>query len=190
MTEPSNSEAVGQTSILPPNATPLQRAIETALKVRPNPRVVRDLFDPKTCPADLLPWLAWQLGVRRWDNGWPLSVRRERVRRAAEIQRKKGTIGAVRAAVSVFGGNIAIREWWQKTPKGTPHTFDLILSLSGSNGEAPPAALIEQVIDEVRMAKPLRSHFTFALAVQSAAPIGVHAVARTVNLVRVRAVAP
>jgi len=177
-------------SLLPPNATPLQRAIETALRVRPTPRVVRDLFDPMLCPADLLPWLAWQLGVRRWDNDWPLSVRRERVRRAAEIQRKKGTIGAVRAAVSVFGGNVTIREWWQKTPKGPPHTFDMILSLSGSDGDAPPVELIEQVLDEVRMAKPLRSHFTFTLSVQSQARIGVHAVARTLNLVRLRAVAP
>lgn len=177
-------------TILPPNASPLERAIEGALQVLPVPRVVRPLFDPDTCPLDLLPWLAWQLGVRTWSNDWPESVRRERVRRAVEIQRKKGTIGAVRAAVSVFGGNISIREWWQKTPRGVPHTFEMVLTLNEVTGGAPSAEYIDQVLEEVRQAKPLRSHFTFTLGVSTAGAIGLKAVARAVTLVRLSATAP
>lgn len=178
------------TSILPPNSSRLERAIETALQVLPVPRAVRPLFDPDTCPIELLPWLAWQLGIRSWSNDWPEAVRRERVRRAVEIQRMKGTLGAVRAAVGIFGGNVSIREWWQKTPKGVPHTFDLVLTLNDLTGETPSSEYIDQVLEEVRQAKPLRSHFTFTMGLYAASPVGMAAVARVVTLVRFQATAP
>ena len=178
------------TSILPPNSRPLERAVETALQVLPVPRVVRPLFDPDTCPIEILPWLAWQLGVRTWSNDWPEVVRRERVRRAIEIQRKKGTLSAVRAAVAVFGGNVSIREWWQTTPQGIPHTFDMVLTLSEVTGTAPSVDYVNEVLEEVRQAKPLRSHFTFTMGVHSAARVGVAAVARVATLVRFDATAP
>lgn len=171
------------TSILPPNSSAFLRAMETAVKVKPVPRVVRPLFDPMTCPIALLPWLAWQLGVRTWSNDWPEMVRRRRVARAAEIARRQGTLSAVRTAVAVFGGQISIREWWQTTPRGQPHSFSLVLALAG---DAPDTELIEQVIDEVRAAKPLRSQFTFAVSTRAGGHIGVACAARPAVLLRLK----
>ena len=51
-------------SLLPPNATPLERALEdglTGLAAIDPP--VEKIWDPQTCPLPLLPWLAYgQIG--------------------------------------------------------------------------------------------------------------------------------
>ena len=47
-------------SLLPRNATGAERAIEGATaRVGAVPTPFRDLWNPDTCPAALLPWLAW-----------------------------------------------------------------------------------------------------------------------------------
>ncbi|TKA96910.1 phage tail protein I, partial [Cereibacter changlensis] len=56
------------TSILPPNATKAERAFEAALAALCDlPVPVGQLWSPETCPAALLPWLAWALSVDDWD---------------------------------------------------------------------------------------------------------------------------
>jgi phage tail P2-like protein len=44
------------------------------------------------------------------------SIKRERVRKAIAIARRKGT-ESVRSVVASFGGSVAIREWWQSEPR-------------------------------------------------------------------------
>ena len=51
-------------SLLPHNASPQERAIEAATaRLADVPVPLRDLWNPETCPAELLPWLAWAFGV-------------------------------------------------------------------------------------------------------------------------------
>jgi len=59
------------------------------------------------------------------------------------------------------GANIALREWFEQTPRGLPGTFDVVLTVSGRNGEAPTAALVADVIAEIDRTKPVRAHYTF-----------------------------
>ncbi|MCD9124037.1 phage tail protein I, partial [Cupriavidus sp. UGS-1] len=49
------------TSLLPPNATPLERNLATvgAEAIAGVPVPLRDLWNPATCPPALLPFLAW-----------------------------------------------------------------------------------------------------------------------------------
>jgi phage tail P2-like protein len=114
---------------------------------------IRDVWSPDDCPLDLLPWLAWGLSLDNWSTDWPESIKRERVRKAIAIARRKGTAGSVRSVVASFGGSVAIREWWQSEPRGLPHTFSLILNLD-SAGAPASAAFVDQVIAEVNRAKP------------------------------------
>jgi hypothetical protein len=44
-------------------------------------------------------------------------IKRERVRKAIAIARRKGTAESVRSVVASFGGSVAIREWWQSEPR-------------------------------------------------------------------------
>ena len=148
---------------MPPNASALDRAAASvavkAIDAIPLPH--RALWNPATCPPELLPWLAWAVGVEGWRRDWSEDIKRGRVRSAIDIQRAKGTLYAVRKVVESFGGQIGIREWWQQTPKGTPHTFELVLTLGDSGGLESSAHFVEDVIGEVTRAKPLRSHFIF-----------------------------
>jgi hypothetical protein len=58
---------------------------------------IRAVWSPDDCPLDLLPWLAWGLSLDNWSTDWPESIKRERVRKAIAIARRKGTaIGALR----------------------------------------------------------------------------------------------
>ncbi len=94
------------------------------------------------------------------------------------IQRRKGTANSVRMVVESFGGAVAIREWWQTEPRGQPHTFELTLTLTGTDGQTATSRFVNEVIAEVERTKPVRSHFTFTQGFQAEARIGVLAVAR------------
>ena len=60
------------TSILPPNSTAPERAIESASSfVRDLVVPIRHLWNPETCPAAFLPWLAWSWSVDSWNPDWP-----------------------------------------------------------------------------------------------------------------------
>ncbi len=166
-------------SLLPPNVTALERAIEAATsRVGELPVPLRDLINPDTCPLPLLPFLAWAVSIDAWSSDWPEAVKRTRVRRAIEIQRHKGTASSVRAVVESFGGAVALREWWQLDPPGPPHTFTLAVELSGGDGAPATAAFADAVINEVRRTKPVRSHFTFSQGLRFTGSIGLVAVAR------------
>lgn len=172
-------------SLLPPNASGLERALERAtVRLGDVPTPLRDLWNPDTCPAELLPYLAWALSIDSWSSDWPEAVKRARVRQALGIQRRKGTARSVRDVVEAFGGAVAIREWFEMMPPGAPHTFELTLSLNGVVGEAATADYVDAVIAEVARTKPVRSHFTFAQALSATGGFGAIAAARPATFTR------
>lgn len=172
-------------SLLPPNASQLDRAVEKLIAEQCGAigQPHRALWTPETCPIDLLPWLAWSVGVQAWRSEWPEHIKRAIVRNSIAIQRRRGTLSSVRDAVQSFGASISIREWWQTTPKGTPHTFELVLTV-GSEAAQNSATFVEDVVAEVNRVKPLRSHFTFIQGLAGVARPLVAAVARPVIYAR------
>lgn len=170
-------------TILPPNATPLQIALEQAVQVPALSAPLRDLWNPDTCPVALLPWLAYELSIPDWSSDWSEAVKRARIKAAIEIHRRKGTKSSIAAIVAALGGNIAISEWWQTTPKGTPHTFTIILSAS-QNGAPASSDYIQSLIDEVSRTKPVRSHFTFTEGIEFTGGVAVAAILRPATFAR------
>ncbi len=166
-------------SLLPPNATPQERALEAATAGISNvPIPAPAIIDPDTCPEALLPWLAWALSLDDWDATWPLRIKRAQTKAAISIQRHKGTANSVRKVVEAFGGALQLREWWEQSPQGTPHTFDMVLTVQGENGESASAAYVETVINAVMRTKPVRSHFSFTQGLTASGGIGIVAGAR------------
>jgi phage tail P2-like protein len=92
-------------SLLPEaNSGAAERAIEAASAgISGFTDVIRPLWDPDTCPASLLPWLAWTLSVDTWDPTWTEAQRREVVRQSIPIHRRKGTVWAIRRALIAAG---------------------------------------------------------------------------------------
>lgn len=95
--------------LLPPNATQAERALEQATAgLGELPAPLRELWDPDTCPAHLLPWLAWALQVDVWDNGWSDDAQRAAIRGAITVHRRKGTPWAIKRALANAGYGDAI----------------------------------------------------------------------------------
>lgn len=162
------------TNLLPPNASAAERAFATLFgETMMTPTPTREVWNPDTCPANLLPWLAWALSVDSWKAAWPEAVRRNVVRTAIAIQRRKGSVQSVRAIVNAFGGAVILREWHEQDPPADPYTFELAMVITGEGGAAPSAEFVQDVVDEVARTKPVRAHFTFSQGVPVASLLGV-----------------
>lgn len=172
-------------SLLPPTSTALERAIEQAIgRVANIPIDLPSyLWNPMICPENQLPYMAWGLSIDAWDEDWPLAVRRQRVASALDIQRRKGTVKSVRDVVASFGGSMALREWWQTSPRGEPYTFDIVITVGGSFG-AMPASYIDDIIGEVSRTKPVRAHFTVTQGFSADAGILLAAAVRPMSVHR------
>lgn len=145
----------------------------------PDPDPIRPLWNPATCPLDLLPWLAWAFSVDVWNSNWSEEVKRAVVATSIETHRKKGTVGAVKGALAALGAGSALVEWWQKSPTGTPHTFTINLVSGDSSLEMQDA--MAAAIDRT---KPLRSHYDIVYGVATEGTINVVALFRPGVFVR------
>lgn len=89
--------------LLPPNATPLERALADLGRWIEVPAPLSTLWSVDRCPVDLLPWLAWALSVDDWDDGWPEARQRAAIAESVELHRHKGTPWAVRRSIEALG---------------------------------------------------------------------------------------
>lgn len=144
--------------MLPPSATPLERAAaEAAAEIQRTPVLLRELWDPWECPAKILPYLAWAFSVDRWDTAWSDTAKREVIASAYFVHKKKGTIGALRRVVEPLGYLLRVTEWWQTEPPGTPGTFALKIGVLETGITDEMYLELERLIDD---AKPLTRHIT------------------------------
>ncbi|HHT4105158.1 TPA: phage tail protein I [Enterobacter hormaechei] len=141
-------------SLLPPGSSALERRLAEACgDISTVPVPLRELWSPDTCPEHLLPWLAWSFSVDRWDEAWPVAVKRQVVRDAYFIHRQKGTIAAVRRVVEPFGFLIRVIEWWQSGE--TPGTFRLDIGVQDQGITEETYQELERLIAG---AKPVSRH--------------------------------
>lgn len=142
--------------LLPYNATDQERALaNTIARISDVPVVVREVWNPDTCPANVLPWLAWAFSVDDWDTNWTDKQKRNVIKQSVYSQRIKGTIGAVTRQLAALGYDIKILEWWQKEPEGEPYIFDVYITSSQSPLTQRDYA---KVLDVINTNKNLRSH--------------------------------
>ena len=144
--------------MLPPNSTALEQACDTTQSIRGQgiDVPVRDLWNPDKCPAVVLPWLAWAVSADEWDPGWSETQQRQVIKNSLFVHRHKGTRGGLDTALASLGFEVDVIEWWQKTPAGTPGTFDLNILVPA--GYAVDQATYDQVEQVALAAKNTRSH--------------------------------
>lgn len=164
--------------LLPPNATAQERAQSEAIaRISSVPILVRESWNPATCPASLLPWLAWALSVDEWDTTWTEQEKRDVIQSSLLVHRHKGTIGAVRRALTPLGYLIDVVEWWETTPKGEPFTFSIVM---GTGSKPVTEELYRKAERIVLTYKNLRSHLK-ALTVNADVRGGFYIGASTVD---------
>ncbi|MEE2635520.1 MAG: phage tail protein I [Pseudomonadota bacterium] len=172
-------------SLLPHNASPQERAIEAVTGPAMAPSVLlRAIWDPDSCPVDLLPWLAFAFSVDVWDPEWSEGTKREVIRRSFEVHRKKGTRKAVETALAAMGFNTDLSEWFEHG--GDPHTFriDAFGEDIFDAGYQIDAALLERVTRAVETVKPARSHFELRIGESFTAAGEIRSGARPAHLHR------
>ncbi len=164
--------------ILPPSASPLLKTLdETGERMAGFEAPFGTIWNPQTCPAELLPWLAWALSVDVWDARWPEQVRRDLIADALPVHMRKGTLGSVRRALSRLGLEVEITEWFEEG--GAPYTFRVVarpvVDLIGDR-TLPflSLELREQVTRILETGKPARAHYdlTWLLQLTSRAALG------------------
>jgi len=145
---------MSNSSLLPPGSSALERRLAEACSGISGLNVpLRDMWNPATCPASFLPYLAWAFSVDRWDEGWTESVKRQVVRDAFYIHQHKGTISAVRRVVEPFGFLIRVIEWWQNGD--APGTFRLDIGVEDKGITEETYLELERLISD---AKPCSRH--------------------------------
>lgn len=157
--------------LLPPNSTPLERALaNVAARISNIPVPITSIWNADTCPLNLLPWLASALSVDDWDDTWPEAMKRATIAASLEIHRTKGTVQAVMTALAAAGhpdAQLIERVDYQRHDgaitrngiyrRGGPSqwaTFRVILN------RATTIDLAEQVVRRIANAKRLSCHLT------------------------------
>ncbi|MBP0047648.1 phage tail protein I [Marinobacterium sp. AK62] len=139
-------------SLLPPNSTDTERAIEFSMARIGEVEVpVRDLWNPQTCPEHVLPWLAWAYSVDRWDSQWTTQQKRDIIAASLYLHRRKGTPAAVKEVVELILGGGDVVEPWQAYDLDA-HEFKIV-----TTGLLASAEDYDRLIELVDAAKPVRS---------------------------------
>ncbi len=143
-------------TLLPANASALERAAAASdARISDTPVPVRDVWNPYTCPADILPWLAFAYAVDEWDNAWTVEVKREVIAQSLRIKRMKGTYGAVQRALAALGLPARVQEWFQQSPAAAPYTFRVRIEAEQLGFSAYQLAQVRRVVERY---KNVRSH--------------------------------
>ena len=161
------------TSLLPPNATPAERALESALRGEFDLSAVGTLWNPETCPPEILPFLAWGLAISHWDPDWSEAQKRAAIMAAIPFHQVKGTRVAVEEMLGRFHPLLSIVEWWEANPRREPHTFEVRAPAGPGGIDASFLTFdtAEAIIRDVAAAKPLRSHFDFVHSLETQAAL-------------------
>ncbi len=155
-------------SLLPPNATASEIALDDSTARLSVGVEVEKLWNVATCPASLLPWLAWSLSVDEWKDDWSETVKRSVIATSYEIHSHKGTPYAIKRSLLAMGyANVIIREsrvdyynavyrydgTIDHSSNSTWPLFDVILNI----GTIPDLATITEIRQRIARYKNERS---------------------------------
>lgn len=144
-------------TLLPPNASAAERAMESAMLSGIDLSAVGTLWNPETCPAEVLPFLAWGLAISHWDSTWTEAEKRTAVAGAIPYHRIKGTRAAVREVLDRLDPLIGLVEPGEDPANLAPHHFRVELPLLADTDLEYDEPQILALLRDVAAAKPLRS---------------------------------
>ncbi|GLR13264.1 hypothetical protein GCM10007907_20540 [Chitinimonas prasina] len=139
--------------LLPPNSTPLERALANVLPSGLDPEGLRKLWNADACPAAFLPFLAWAMSVDGWDAATTEAQQRALIRGSAALHRRKGTVWAIRHVFELLDIDATLAEW--PAYQGEPYTFRVRIEVTDRGIDPARLAALHRLIAEYKSA---RSH--------------------------------
>ncbi len=145
--------------LLPPNSTEQEESLsKTVERIGSVPVDIKKLWNPQTCPAELLPWLAWAFSVDTWKDSWTEQQKRAVIAASYDVHNRKGTVGAVKTAIGALGFDAKLTEWFQNGAE--PYTFDVEVEITDTPLDEDQIQLARRIIDR---SKNVRSHYDLKL---------------------------
>ena len=96
--------------------------------------------------------MAWELDIDWYDSeGMSLTEKRNTIKLAQQIKRKRGTKWAVERLIGAYFGEGYVMEWFEMD--GSPYTFAALTTNANTDGEN-----FNKFVDAVQAAKNVRSH--------------------------------
>ena len=151
-------------SLLPANATDFERALEGVITdlLTGLPIPIRALRLVDECPAEQLPYLAWERAVPEWDAAWEIDLKRAVVRAAFGLHAGKGTVSADRR---ILDGAGAIYTYVEGA--GSNH-HTVAVKVHNAGTLRVTLASLRAAIDAVRRASV---HYTFTHEIGFSGPL-------------------
>lgn len=151
------------TSLLPPNASELERKITQVGKgafALPSIRVIKDIDH---VPSQFLPFIAWQKSVDYWDENWQEALKRKVIKESRDLHRLKGTPAAIKKALEPFGYEVTLIEWFNAEPNLVPGTFNLELNVIGKSLNVETYSEINRLVSESKAASRHLANLTVTI---------------------------
>lgn len=158
-------------SLLPPNGKDSERAIEAAMRADVDLSAVGTLWNAQTCPAQILPFLAFGLAIARWDENWTEEEKRAEIANAIAFHKRKGTRGIVEEALERFHPMLQLVEWWEANPPREPYTFEVRAPAELIPASFLNAETVTAIIRDVASVMPVRCHFDFVQSLEAQAAL-------------------
>ncbi len=155
-------------TLLPINASELLKDLEnTSLRATTLEALNRYANNPDLAPENILPWLAFAVSVDDWNDDWEIDIKRNIIRASIKIHKKKGTIGALKKALSAFNFvDIKIEEWFEYN--GAPYHFRVFFDIPYSGFDINILPEIAKVIQNTKNVRSNLESFKPYLSSKSA----------------------
>jgi phage tail-like protein len=114
-------------------------------------------FNPRLAPPEFLPWLGSWVDLVL-DENWPISRRRELIRQAADLYRRRGTPGGLRDYLRIYVG--IEPQIVEGDLRAYPHHFSVIFRMTATDQARIDEQRIRQIIDEE---KPVHTVYTLIM---------------------------
>lgn len=125
-------EPIWTVSLLPPGATPWERAVESVdadLVARDPLGLIPVARSDVDTPLSLLPYLAAERSVNEFDGAWSEARQRAVTRGSFAFHRVQGTRPALDRALTPLGYRIGVVEWFERIEYRRPYTFRITVDL-------------------------------------------------------------
>lgn len=152
-------------SLLPPNATKLELALEKAIYRSTNLDYhIDDLWNPNTVDETFITYLAWSLGVEIWSKDLNIEQKRQLLKDYVSIRKIRGTMAALKKALKAINVDAVITE----RPDNKAFSFKIEISRQNITSE-----LKKDIIMLVDLLKPLRTRYNLNVTFNFTSSVGI-----------------
>lgn len=146
-------------SLLPRNSTHIERELEyQSIRIDALPTPIREPFNPRDCPPELLDMLAGAWSVDYWDNGFSTQKKRDVLNASFAIHQIKGTPESIRHAIRSAGfGEVTIVERWAMQKYNGVYKYDGKIQYTDGTGHWAKYAVIMQFQITAAQARNIRN---------------------------------